>query len=583
MSMRITVAGRTNQEIGNLLEQLITELLGKLGFADFIRNAHKTGTEVDIRAHHRVTRAPLICECKARTAPTGAPSLRLFHSEFMRARRKDKRCHGLFISTSGFTGTAREWYAELDKTTQTELTIVDQAGLLELLVQSQLLLPQEAITALIRERHGLGHPATYLLILSRHGLCWLGEYTRAKQLHVTVLDGQGATLSNWKCREILRLLDQPFSRAKLFGLDVRRKVQLALLAAEGLNSGEIAKQIKESLADVTTALANLQASRIIVPTNKNYRFARDPVSFVNVASEFLRSGDSLIFFRSLYAKEMIRAPGFLTYIDERYKLGLSPTEQHALSRVLSVSPSALAYVLFTDPQRYLNTYNHVTKLQSSEQRERWLEQHAASIPREAFFQAVHDFTSGDATLAGHFGDLGVKRTRIRARIDLVGTRDWPKLSIETESRAAIEKAGGPIQAGALVSFTEPAEFDSWNGLFHLELEEWAEAEAELTKALALVGAKTPRDLHQAILNNLGLVYQRQKRWSEAAAVFQRCIALGDLEWPTPFTNLITCLIESSEMRAACQVFTDALRIFPSLEFDPVIQHYKSRLQAGGAA
>jgi tetratricopeptide (TPR) repeat protein len=579
----ITVAGRTNQEIGNLLEQLITELLGKLGFADFVRNAHKTGSEIDIRARHRVTGAPLICECKARSAATGAPALRLFHSEFVRARRKDRRCHGLFISISGFTGTAREWYHELDKSTQTSLTIVDPSRLLDLLVQTQLLLPQEAVTALIRERHGLDQPATCTLIVSRHGLCWLGEYPVAKRLRVTLLDGKGYTLPNWKCREILRFLGQPLSDARLFGLDVRRKVQLALLANEELNSGQIAKQIKESLPDVVLALENLQAGRLLELLGGKYRFTRDPVPFVNVASEFLRSVDSLVFFRSQYAKDMVSATALLTYIDERYKLRLAAEQCEALSRVLSVSPSALAYVLFTDPQRYLNTHQQVTKLQDLTQRERWLEQHAASIPREAFFQAVHDFTAGDTVLAGHLGDLGIKRTRIRARIDLVGTRSWPKFSMETESRAAIEKAGGPIEAGALVSFSEPAEFDSWNGLFHLELEEWAEAEAELRKALSLVGPNTPCDLHQAILNNLGLVYQRQKHWPEAAAFFQRCLAVRDPEWPTPFTNLITCLMESSAISEARQVFTDALQLFPSLEQDPVIQRYKSQLQLGGAA
>ena len=44
----IRVLGRRVKEIGDNLELLIKEMLARLGYGSFIRNAYKTGAEIDL-------------------------------------------------------------------------------------------------------------------------------------------------------------------------------------------------------------------------------------------------------------------------------------------------------------------------------------------------------------------------------------------------------------------------------------------------------------------------------------------------------------------------------------------------------
>lgn len=575
MVSAVGILGRSDHEIGDQLEQLVTELLGAVGYGDFVRNAYKTGAEIDLRATHRVTRTTILVECKARVAPTSAPALRLFHSEYVKQRAKEPRLHGLFVSTSGFTGTARSWHDELDKRTREAFTLIGPDDIMSLLAGTTLLLSREAIAALVHERHRLPAATDYILTASRYGLAWIVAYAGGKDVKVIVLDAHGAPLENWKCRQVLRLLGGQYRRAKLFGLDVRRKIELALLKEEKLTATELTKRVRESSADVVLALSSLVSAGRLVEVNKQFSFVRDVVKFIDLAADFLRSTDSLAFFRSDYSKEMAQSAELLTYIDGRYRLGLTADEADTFRRVLAISPSALAYSLFTDPKPYLRTYEHIHELKNSTEQDGWLRQHAWSLPREAFFEAVHDFTSRNLSLAGHLASLGVKRTRIQARLDLVGTPAWPKFSVDTGSMHAIEKAGGAIEAGSLISYTEPAEFDAWNGMFHLQMEEWADAEAAFQKALSQVKPSTPRDVHQAVLNNLGLVYLRQKRWADGAKKFETALSLGTPDWPAPFTNLLTCLMEEGQVQRAAEIVNIAVQAFPELASDAVLARYRA--------
>jgi Holliday junction resolvase-like predicted endonuclease len=111
----IHVLGRDNNKIGDHLEILAKELLAKLGFGSFIRNAYKTGAEIDLRARHRVTDAPLMCECKARSEKMGTHEVKLFYAEWEKEHKADNRLHGITISTSGYTGTAEQWYVFVNR------------------------------------------------------------------------------------------------------------------------------------------------------------------------------------------------------------------------------------------------------------------------------------------------------------------------------------------------------------------------------------------------------------------------------------------------------------------------------------
>ncbi len=77
----IRILGRTPNEIGDQFEHLTKQLLGRQGFGSFVRNAYETGAEIDLRASHRVTNTPVLCECKAHTEPVNTRDLKDFYAQ----------------------------------------------------------------------------------------------------------------------------------------------------------------------------------------------------------------------------------------------------------------------------------------------------------------------------------------------------------------------------------------------------------------------------------------------------------------------------------------------------------------------
>ena len=141
----IRVLGQGAKEVGDNLELLIKELLARLGYGSFIRNAYKTGAEIDLKASHRVTQTPLLAECKARGQASDTPAVKHFFAEWQKERGADPRLFGLMVSTSGFTGTAMQWHAELDASTKIQFSLVGPEQLLDHLVNVDLILPPNAI------------------------------------------------------------------------------------------------------------------------------------------------------------------------------------------------------------------------------------------------------------------------------------------------------------------------------------------------------------------------------------------------------------------------------------------------------
>jgi hypothetical protein len=162
----LQILGKTMNEVGGNLEALTKRLLAKLGFGSFVRNAYETGVEIDLRAAHRATGEPIICECKAHQTPLRTKEVRAFHSEITKRRASDTRPVGFIFSISGFVGTAISWYDEFAKDApdiQSYLKLVDGQQLLEMLVERQLTLPKAGIRQMVRER----------LPDYEQGLCWL--------------------------------------------------------------------------------------------------------------------------------------------------------------------------------------------------------------------------------------------------------------------------------------------------------------------------------------------------------------------------------------------------------------------------
>jgi tetratricopeptide (TPR) repeat protein len=567
---QIKILGRDNNEVGDNLEDLAKELLAKTGFGSFIRNAYKTGAEIDLKATHRVTGEPLLCECKAKEAEIGTTAVRLFYSEWEKERATEDRLVGLMISTSGFNGTAKQWYEELSDEKKRFFQLVDCEKLMRQLTESLLINSSGAVITSLNRRFNIGEFHAASLIYSSHGFSWLCEYSKeGHPRFFTIVDGKGEALPNWKSQELAELLAEDVKGLSFFGLDVRRKVQAELLINEDASATSLSKAISESETDVGFALRILLDQGIVAEQGseiETYRFIRDVVPFVSTAREFIESKDAVLFMKSNYAQEMIHSPAFISYIDTRYKLNMLDEERDVISRVFSISPSALRHAIFQTTDRFLQTRQDIeSNLKDSEQREKWLTLHRMSLLQDSVMRAAHDLSGKEYELSGHLSNLGIKRYRLKIGLDAVGDT-WEKLSVEAEIMAAIEKAGEDLLAGNLVSSNNPVNAKVWNAMLFLEVKEYSRAIEEFEEALDLCRTKeiSVRD-HQAVLNNFALVYMRQDDWRQAIRLLDQALELGNPEFAEILSNKLRCHIELGDREGSESLLKYAPTLFPAIE------------------
>jgi len=562
----IRILGRTSNEIGDQFEILTKHLLARLGFGSFIRNAYETGAEIDLRASHKVTNTPILCECKAHTKPIGAKSVKLFHSQVEKERKADSRLVGLMFSTSGFVGTAEAWYREMvedDPNTAQYLQLNSGQTIIQMLVDREMTLEPTAIQEMVRQRLSTYEQDECWLTYSIHGLAWIILLlVDGKPRFHTIVNERGKPLPTWICREIAELSQL---ETRLLGLEVRRKVILTLLEQENQTTKAITENCEESLDDVSLALEKLITEGMIRKQTDEHLFARDVVPFVNLARELLAGKDALTFIRSTYTQEMLRSEVLLSYIDQRYNLEMNSHQKGILGRILSISPDAAQRALFGDTQRYRITHQQILeKVQDDQEKSRWMLEHTSSLSRELLPVLIGDLGRLDRSIAGHLADLSIKRYRWRVKLDMAGSSGL-YLSVDSTAICAIETGTGPMKAGSLVSSTNPAAHLYWNGNLYLDTKEFELALQEFDKALRFCceGSVEPK-WHQAILVNKGVTFMRQEKWSEAVACFDEALALEDLFVPTLLDNKAICLNKMGMYQAAADLVLEAERRFPQL-------------------
>jgi tetratricopeptide (TPR) repeat protein len=382
------------------------------------------------------------------------------------------------------------------------------------------------------------------------------------------VNARGEPSPTWICREIAELSQEQFVETRLLGLEVRRKVIVTLLRQEDQTAVAIAGQAEESLDDVGLALEKLLAEGVVRTVGKAetcFRFVRDLVPFANLAQELLEGSDVLTFVRSPYAQEMLRSDMLLSHIDQRYRLGMSAGQKDVLGRILSLSPNAAQRALFSDPQMYQRARQQISEIIHDEQaRSKWELEHASSLVRDLLPVLIGDLRRRDLSLSSHLADLGIKRYRLRVRLDMAGSIGR-YLSVDATDIYAIETAAESIEAGSLVSYSNPAAWHYRNGNFFLEIGEFELAHQEFDQALHFChkGEIKP-ELHQAILTNKGIVFMRQEQWSKAIGCFDTALKLGEVYSPTILDNKALCFNKMGRHQAATELILEVERRFPQL-------------------
>jgi tetratricopeptide (TPR) repeat protein len=579
----IRILGRTSNEIGDQLEHLTKQLLARLGFGSFIRNAYETGAEIDLRASHRVTNTPILCECKAHAKPVNTSDVRKFYAQVEKERRADSRLVGLMFSTPGFIGTAEAWYNELvrdDPNTAQYFQLRPGQAIIQMLVDTEMTLEPASIREMVRQRLPTYEQGCCWLTYSAHGLAWIVLLlVDGRPRFHTIVNSQGEPSPTWACQEIAELSQRQIAGTRLLGLEVRRKVIVALLKQEEQTADSIAEQAEESLDDVTLALEKLMSEGMIrTGAETSFRFVRDLVPFVNLARELLEGDDVLTFIRSPYAQEMLRSEMLLSYIDQRYSLGMSTDQRDTLGRILSVSPRAAWKALFSNPRMYQRARQQILeKIHDEEERSKLELEHARSLIRDLLPDLIGDLQGQTRSFSSHLDDLGIKRYRLRVQLDMAGSIGR-YLSVDATGIHAIERAAERIEAGSLVSHSNPAAWHYWNGNFYLETGEFELAKQEFNRALhfCLEGDVEPK-LHQAILSNKGVTFMRQEQWSEATKCLDAALASEEAYPPKILDNKALCLYKMGMPQEATELLLEAERRFPQLLNDEFHQTTKREI------
>jgi Restriction endonuclease len=568
--------GRTAKVIGDNLERLVKELLARQGFGSFARNSRKTGAEIDLRAVHRFTGQPLIIECKAHERPIDTGPVKTFYAEWQKERGRLPQQFGSILSLSGFSGTARQWHSELSQKAQRDFVLRDGFDLLRQLEEVGLVLSGGAVAKIVTARYGIPAPTVVWLTYSEHGFAWILRHPHEDKDILTIAGPEGGPLPTWKVSEIQKLVRKHFRSAEAFGMATREGIQLALLDRENQTSEDLAGAVNESKHDVGATVAMLiREGRLVANSGGKLSFRRDVVQFVNTAREFLelRHGPQLV--GSPFAADILSSPEFMSYLDTRYRLGMTPEEARGLTALLRMSPGALEHALFVDPARYRRTREHIDEiLKEGPDKAKWLMGHRTTLLQECVFHAVHDLTASEKAYTALLAKLDIKRVRLVAEIVAVGLT-WQTLRVRSESNRAISVAGGAIPAGSLVCNTNPAGESLWDGLLWAGAEDFDRAGQAFSETLAESRKSGNVDLVEAALNNLATVSMRTGAWGQALVWLEELFALREPASAAVYSNMIVCLMETGVKERTAVMVTRALERFPELAKETAVARFRA--------
>src|SRR3989304_2097483 len=291
--MTIKVLADSKKGKAQGLLQVTKRLLDELGSADFRLQGPAQPAELILKARHRGTLDPLLCQVKAVPRDIGPDHLRGFLKFHARQQRKDKRLLGLFICLSRLSAPAQEW-AQKNGEARRHFHLFGVDKVAALLKRAKLVTSAESFSQVVRAR-----------------------------LRVEA-DGQPA--SKWIAQEIKRL-DPALEGKRFYDLQLRERVLLALLDLQKRNLEELAKETRDPSGDVRPAVQDLVKEQMLQAepvANPRWKFDRYTIRaemeiFLSLARQFLEGPHRFKFLASSYAARGL-ASDVPKYLERRLRL-----------------------------------------------------------------------------------------------------------------------------------------------------------------------------------------------------------------------------------------------------------------------
>ena len=560
------ILAKTNDEKGNLFEELMGDVLDGVGYTDLEFNRMLPSGEFDITGRHKISGQEILVECKAEGKPIGKSDLQKFHSKYTVEYNKKSQGQplvGLFFSLSGFANTALQYHNNLDEQEKTRFRLFGYKEILDILKDLKLIHSEETILHTVARRIPYSISRCYL-VKSPSGLYWVVLFfTEGEETHSAIVDGKGDDIAVRRvCDEIVSL-DSELKDKEMINLQTRRKVILCLLDCVAKTKKEIAEAINESLTDVGLELDRLCQENACDVEERDeatfYTLRKDIFPFSQLSREFLETEDRGKFANSEYYHTMIDER-LVNFVENRFRLQITDGDREALRRILLLSPSALLHCLHGSTAYFDQSWSDLQRRNLSDSdRIRFTEVHHSRFLNDLLEELLSDMM--DVEYGSLYHKMGIKaaRTKIQLRLATLQKR---YLDVVAGGLYFLAQAQGDLRGGQIVSYVNPEAFAD-DGLAYYHLGAFQEAIRNYDKALNVI--KNP-EKKAMVWNNKGLAYCSMNKHEKAIECYDEAIALDSEEkLKEARFNKGLCLSHLERYSEAIEWYEKALVIDPEDE------------------
>lgn len=300
--------------------------------------------------------------------------------------------------------------------------------------------------------------------------------------------------------------------------DLRQRILLALASKDNLSLNEISQDASISIDKSKKIVQDLTELNFIINTGKKYYLEKTQIAFIRIAELLLNSDNGVSFVASSYANSFINEE-LISYIESRYGFTLKPEKRASVNLIIRLSPSALYHALFGSDILYKNGYSHLKSLKlPKEEEERWTDSFPDQFIMEILRKLLDDFPRRNNV------DL-LEKEKIDGyflKIELrMANQSQQLLNVSSQAGIMLLKAQGKIEAGQLLSATDPDLFiKTGDILSNLGLDD----KAIENYNLAISKVKEPEKL-KAAYNNKGVTLMRIGNTSEAISCFEEALKI----------------------------------------------------------
>jgi predicted nucleotidyltransferase len=498
------IAIGNNDEKGKALERQVGNLLSYLGYKDIHYNIHKTGMELDVKAKTRLTGEPLIVECKAHSREISTQNLTDFLGKLTAERGKNPRIQGLFVSLSGFNGTAIGFYDQNSEEIKSYFKIKTGHEFFEDLQSAGVVCSFDLLENKIKSISAL--PLFDItLLLSVRGLFWKITTSHKSEdiMYFYFLDAKAeAPIKN----DVDWLLERITKEKNEIQIDLKESYEIIgyLLDNENKTIDDISTEVREPVEDLKKTLGELEAQGLIIKDNGKISLKKEIDAFFDVFKKIKNVNETLKFMKSSYFDKMLdKLPDFAMSKFQLNKLDINEIE--VTKRILAISPTSLDFIISGDSEKYTNSSQHskiLTKLSQDKLHE---------FIKRSFFMDLGKLLIQDCYLSNNeYHQLKDIKSSIYSFDFKLATSYEIYLSLSGEIPMMSMKAGGPIKKGQFVTADDMGLFGIANNF--MILRQYHQA---ITRFEDIIENTKDEKIKRSSQNNLGCILLEQKEYGKA--------------------------------------------------------------------